>query len=753
MVAGLLVVAAATPAMAQDPPPASLHPDEDGLAGGGIVGNRLSDRSDGTDQAAHLTAVAPPATDRVQWRLCPTATAPPLDQADLAACNIIVGEDTTAETPGVGGGFAPTPDEAYGITYDIPVTENTPEGSATGTRDVAVLACIGAGENLAAGGNCVGTLEEGIFLDDASTADPDTTSGEMTQICTNNAGPGASDVNLAANCLYDINQDGVIGPADNDTAAEQAAVDANFGPFIHGDAVPNNGFVLRATTSTDLTTNNSLASWITGPVTSSAEPDPLFSADACQVRAALATQTNHECYFGDGAVPDDTAQAVMIGNLAAGQGFCAGGIICQLDSHFIVSQARVAAKVAAYFVKGNATWPNADVTTGSSCGTPDTADRNQLSDVTLVLGCVQDQFGQPFSTNVTFESNNVGEVTDTDAFSPEPGGASLADPCDRLHDHPPADDPRETEHCHKDAATPLGVDGVPATADSWARYSVLLDNDDNIGPGGTPLDQVVTFCVDPENGGTEAAPPAQHGCADEPANLKTTVTKTWRALPDHIHLVFLDTATDPDDPCHTGDRSAENKVGDTDELLVCTFDDTETGEIPATTAQDDGGRINWFITPSGGGEKTATRFKGTPPSETDATTAQATATIRAFRRGNDNIRVDLEDSEGVTVVEEATDQVQKRVTRGKRAGGRAESSVSIRGSFKGQVASARTKCKVNRKVFLKRKRPGKDQTIGTDRTNGAGNWKERVNNPSGRYYAKINRTKRCKGDRSPTIRK
>jgi len=84
---------------------------------------------------------------------------------------------------------------------------------------------------------------------------------------------------------------------------------------------------------------------------------------------------------------------------------------------------------------------------------------------------------------------------------------------------------------------------------------------------------------------------------------------------------------------------------------------------------------------------------------------------------------------------------------------RAESSVTIRGSFKGQVVSERRGCKVDRKVILKKVRPGKNKKVGTDRTNKFGNWRINKKNPKGRYYAKIRRTLRCTRDKSPTVRK
>lgn len=94
---------------------------------------------------------------------------------------------------------------------------------------------------------------------------------------------------------------------------------------------------------------------------------------------------------------------------------------------------------------------------------------------------------------------------------------------------------------------------------------------------------------------------------------------------------------------------------------------------------------------------------------------------------------------------------------------RASSRVSLDYSdsaFKGKVRSGRPKCEKNRKVKIKKMRPGRDRVVGRDRTNDRGKFRVRERNAKGRYYAKVSRRSRgryghthiCKKDASRPIR-
>jgi hypothetical protein len=715
LVAGLLAVSAA-PASANHldgPPPASLLPDDDNV--GGVNGHVLSDRNDGTDGTAHLTALAPPFVERVQWRKCPTTVTAPIDNADIAACSVILGEDAEGKPLGAGTGFPPaSADEAYELNLDITATMESDSPA-----DVITLGCNAtAGEALA---NCVVVLDEDIRFDDSASGLPGTQSstGEMFAICTSDTdlGPGAGATNVCQ-----------VGGAGAGTPEEVAA---RFKPWTHGDPVPNNGFVVRASTSPDLNVAGAVEAfrdWTGiggGPGTG--ESDSSDSGDIpCTVLNANATRAIWECVFADAAAADDNVnqEVGLFEEFGAfGQGQCtnAGVGACLLDAHGTQSQARAAQAPKAYFVRGP---DNQDVEVGSSCATPDTEDDNALEafppgDPTRAHGCVQDQFGDAFLGGgaATFEQtdDSVGFLqcvtgTPEDAF----------------------DNDFDVDRCS-------GVTNAPVPPGAaFAQYPVDLNSDGEAGV------QTVIFCLDQE----PAAADPEHGCADEAAaGNATTLTKNWIAVPNQVFLAFGDHVGDPE-ACRTGRTFKRNRVGQNDIVTVCTFD---ANGNPQTTEGFDV-RLQWFIETTVGGERTAVRFRQAPPQQTGAD-GTASVGIHAFRGGSNFIQVRLIDiATGGDVVNDFF-EIEKRVRGGGGGGGRVQSQVTIRGSFKGQVVSEAARCEKQRKVFLKKKRPGKDRTVGTDRTNNAGNWNIHKSNPNGRYYAKIKRTARCTGDRSPTVNK
>src|SRR5688572_16772321 len=106
LIGGLLAFAA-TPAQAAVPfDTQNFLPDD--TTPFAVNYNRLSDRFDGTDSLAHLTNVSTPDTERVKWYACPTGTVGGTgtsfggaagDQAKLANCTTVIGEDTTPRQP------------------------------------------------------------------------------------------------------------------------------------------------------------------------------------------------------------------------------------------------------------------------------------------------------------------------------------------------------------------------------------------------------------------------------------------------------------------------------------------------------------------------------------------------------------------------------------------------------------------------------------------------------------------------------
>jgi hypothetical protein len=716
---GGLLIASALPAQANHndgPPPASLLPDDDGV--GALTGTVLGDRDDGTDQTAHLTALAPTAVERVQWRKCPTTVTAPVDNADIAACNVILGADTTGVAIG-GAGFGVSPDEAYELKLDI-----TAQMETDSPADVLTLGCDAtAGEDVEPPGNCFVVLDEGITFDDGASGLPGTqaSTGEMFQICTTDTaatgGPAATGTEAAEPCQYDTNRDTDITDAtDADTTAERNAVDARFVAWGHGNPVPNDGFVIRASTSPDLNAVGALEGYRdwTGISGTTGESDSSDSGDeSCTILNANATRVIWECAFDDpGAGDDNAVQEIGIFEQATtGQGACATPL-CILDKHGAQSQARAATTAVLTFV-------NAATVAGARCDTPDDAERNALGATERVELCLDDQFGQPFSGAATLELDTA-TVTTT--------GFTASTEC-TPRDH---DGDGYAEHC--DGAT--GADG-PLRAEFVNPQDLLPPADK-----GT---QIITGCFEGEPFVATPAP-TDHGCTDE--TVKDTVSKEWFSLPSEVDLVYAGTG-DPADPCDTGDAFRENRIGQTDMLLVCTFDNFEN---PTTTDQVDGGRMQWTITPSGGGDRTGVEFVSPPPAETDAVTAQATAEIVATRRSNNNVCVILEPEDPeVPTGPNLDDCVQKAVSPG--GGGRATSAVTIRGKFRGRVKSSLGACRRGRRVLVKKVRPGRDATVGTDRANRRGKWRVRKPNARGRFYAQVRKNAQCRGDRSKIVRR
>ena len=108
-----------------------------GPEGSGLV---LSDRSDGVDLVAHLTAVAAPAIERVDWLLCPPGADGGdglIDQDELAQCDFEIGSDSQPNIISSGDPFAPANDRAYDVIFGA--------GAVPGLHvvDVLVLGCAG----------------------------------------------------------------------------------------------------------------------------------------------------------------------------------------------------------------------------------------------------------------------------------------------------------------------------------------------------------------------------------------------------------------------------------------------------------------------------------------------------------------------------------------------------------------------------------------------------------------------------------
>jgi hypothetical protein len=69
------------------------------------------------------------------------------------------------------------------------------------------------------------------------------------------------------------------------------------------------------------------------------------------------------------------------------------------------------------------------------------------------------------------------------------------------------------------------------------------------------------------------------------------------------------------------------------------------------------------------------------------------------------------------------------------ASGSVESTITISGTFEGQVRSSDAACEQGRRVVVKRAKKGPDRVIGRDFTDQSGAYEVPANNPSGRFYS------------------
>jgi hypothetical protein len=78
--------------------------------------------------------------------------------------------------------------------------------------------------------------------------------------------------------------------------------------------------------------------------------------------------------------------------------------------------------------------------------------------------------------------------------------------------------------------------------------------------------------------------------------------------------------------------------------------------------------------------------------------------------------------------------------------------------FSGKVKSGTGRCRSGRSILLKKEKPGKDKTVGKDRTNRRGAYSIKERDPNGTYYAfarakgftdRFGRPVTCEGDKSP----
>jgi hypothetical protein len=715
LVAGVLVLAAPA-AQAQRPfGVQQFHPNDTAFATGGncatpnpgtppgCIGDVLSDKFDGIDSLAHLTAVATPETTQVTWYACPLGTAV-TTQGALSSCNITIGSDTTGVIPPIGPGASSPADEAYDVTWDIPGSLDQQR------RDIAALACIGTGQIIEGGSaNCRVDEEDNIFLEDAQTgaAANQTSSGELGQYRT------------LQGCF--------------NVAPGNAACDAAYKAFPHGSPVPNDGFDFKAFTSDDV---NFLQSAVNEPADAQQEPNnATFDGFVnCTLEQTFTNFKRWRCAIGDALIANDAELAVNILNANEGSGgpgpqpqgnggFCnsnnnpnadvsgpaapnpdppspqnqvpgAHGA-CVLDVHYVVSSARQASRFVQTFAP-NAPSPSAT----ASCANPDVDETSNLGTTEDITLCLFDQFSDPFAGPWTEETTGVGQFADC-------GGEGTG------HDH-------NGDGRFEDCVGNTGPDGTST--------GLTVQN-----PSGPTGDQTLTGCFDPQNQTTNP-PVANHGCADAAATLKATKVVHWGTTATQVFLAFNNPApSNAADPCRTGVTFKANTVGDHDDITVCTFD-SSGNPVPTDTSPQ---RLLWQVVGAQGDEPTAVRFNpAPPPQETTGSGASAIAGLDAVEEGDNFVIAILLDSNGNEI---DRFPIEKQVHAGPVDARDVPTVLTAKKNRKFIRGKAQTEdeCQPGRNVTLFRRRKGPDTVIGVDTTNALGRWGVKTGRRRGTYYARI----------------
>lgn len=561
---------AATPAQAAPPGDhQNFFPNDiDGLLNSGaaetiFLDEWLSDLEDGQGEGAHLTVVATPDTSIVIWYFCPTGvndgegvtTGTEVIQMELNTCAEI-GRDDTPTTPNApGAGFPPpTADEAYETEYNIPT------GQDDDTQDIVSLACTStpASQGTAiSGGNCRSEAEADIYLEDAQTgAAPQTQAAEWDYWC-----PEGCDL-------------------------DPTPITDQVFPFIHGDNWPADGTAaddveVAATTNPDGTgfddveghiyaTVDGVTEYVAGAADDS---DDDTSPDFVGATFNRFDDINLN-------VPATDEMSVVLADeddgytSDAGKNTCNADATeqCAFDAHYVVSLTPATDQVHIH----NDELPH-DPDDGTDDGDTFCEDEGREKDGTIetfdrveLYICSFNQFtsfsdldgdgdqekdtSQDMDEDSTIELSGAGGGTFDDDLVDEPADPIDACPGGTVHDH---DGDGLFEHCHRSFT---GFSDAYFVATANGAVNVLA-------------------CDDPDQG-DDTNP--DHGCADAPAQLTDTLTKTAGAGFDHAHLRFKeDLPGSP--PCHTGATAKDKAAGSPVNLTGCVQDQGHNGAADVTT--------------------------------------------------------------------------------------------------------------------------------------------------------------------------
>jgi hypothetical protein len=693
LVAGLLSFAPAAQASHETVDSVSLFQPQD--EGDFNDKNVLSDRFDGQDSLAHLTAIADPDATSGSFYVCDNGYA----TADFDTDCQLIGTDSTPVVPEGGDPTDPDADEAaaaaFEFYWDIPAAFDS-DGPGGFYFNITFVACVGGAPDqddidqtdTAPGtdNRCDYDYENNVALDDSSTedtgpfGDQDATSGEIALFCSGGEGGAAAtecdELDEGSAIEHGTNvpaTDFAIGFTTSDDVSPAGACldnlggsgleegdDAAGGPF--GDTYPEGCDVYSVVT-------------VRADEDNAADPDPGTAWIAYFADGSLVQGSDYDlAIFGEpgpddnnfGECGDDFADPVNTNPFGPdivnedGVGIDEwNGTECLLvfDEHYIVTNAESTAQggVTASFdipdaigagdegeddgCNGDADEVVNDEETNLITGDPgaETSTSDEIEGCAFdASGELQDQAAFVGDEEAVFELEGAGTLVDTDD-------------CDAQDLDDDVNNQNEVAVCTTADAEVAADPGDGEANEFDIVISPLEDADGNVVRG----DGIVTFCIDAE--GADATE-AEFGCGDETETA--SVTKSYTGAPFSVDLVFQNESAPESDPCAGGDKFRTNEEGDTDTLVACVYD--ESGQLVSTS--ETGGDLDWDNSNPG-----AVAFAGNPPNDSGAS-GTATLAIQAVNEGSSTIEVGLDaDDDGA---DDSTSTVTKTVTPG--SGGQPE---------------------------------------------------------------------------------
>jgi len=625
--------------------------------------DQLSDKFDGVDDLAHLTAVAGPDVVDVIFLVCDTTT--PTETYSQQDC-FLAGDDDSGVQP-----QRPAGQEESSSRYDEETNDEkafeaffstTDSGFDDTTADVWALGCTANESYPFSGGTAPSSCDnfdvvQDVYIDNTQgNGNEEVPTGEIVGIC------------------YETFE---AFTNSDETYSDECNESSDFSPLIHGQVISGRGFTILFRTSEEVTDSSGVSSSAVDACLDE-EADSNTEPSGCDEYAAEVSDTGEggadynefvAKFQGEDVTRTGEADLAIFGETddTAFQGECGSSFQTSFAAGCVFSEIYVqlaestASNVGATFNDGNDRQPrppfgkdststrNQQRATGTACDDPQTTAQDTVGASEEVLGCLQDAFGRTAfadvtDTAITFESTGVGgfDASTCEGKTADTDSNGTADVCseDVLDFWCDSSCDNVTQDGETDVT---GVASVNVTSDE----------------AGT---QTITVCADSDADGSGGSGDSGQGCdPDEPT---ATLTKQWGgSSASRVDLVFEESQANG---CAGADEFQEGQVGDTETLVVCTYD--EFGNPTSTDALN--ADLEWDI--DNPNAVAFTDQAGNPPGETGSD-GTASATVRDQANGTARITVCLQ----TTGNADECDTVTKTVSGGGGGVGNPECSDDV----------------------------------------------------------------------------